>query len=85
MLGTLVGLFDLQVLLGVALVAGGRRPPGVWVHLAWMAAAAVVLHLTSARQRRRGARAGYGAPLLGVALALVLTLMGIVALGRAPL
>lgn len=81
-LTTLVGTFDVQVVLGLIMLAGGRRPDGIGLHLTWMLAAAAVLHATSVIQRRRRERAGFGTPLLGVALALALVVIGTLAIGR---
>lgn len=82
LLATLTGAFDLQVVLGLILLAGGRRPDGIAWHLAWMVAAAGSLHAASVVQRRRGARAGHGGPLVAVALALALVVLGVAAIGR---
>ena len=77
-----VGLLDVQILLGIALVIGGRRPAAVWGHLAVMLTAAVVIHVVSARHKRRPPPAGHGRPLLGVAITLALIAVGILAIGR---
>lgn len=77
-----VGFLDLQILLGVALVIGGRRPAAVWGHLIVMLVAAAVLHVVSARQKRRLPAAGHGLPLVGVAVTLALIVVGILAIGR---
>lgn len=82
LLAVLIGLVDLQVLLGIVLYAAGRTAPGIIGHLALMVSAAVALHLTSVLQRRRPQPAGYGLPLAGVALALALVALGIAAIGR---
>lgn len=79
MLAIFTGLLDLQILLGITLVIGERRPPGIWGHLALMLAAAVFVH---ALKKASGGGAGYGRPLFGVAGALALIVMGIVAIGR---
>jgi hypothetical protein len=76
-----VGFLDLQILLGLALVIGGRRPAAVWGHLTVMLAAAAVIHVVSARQKRRSP-GGHGLPLVGVTLTLALVLVGILAIGR---
>lgn len=82
LLATLTGLFDAQVVLGLIMLAGGRRPGGIGLHLAWMLVATSILHVTSVVQRRRAERAGFGVPLLGVALTLILAALGITAIGR---
>jgi uncharacterized membrane protein YphA (DoxX/SURF4 family) len=76
-----VGFLDLQILLGLALVIGGRRPTPVWGHLAVMLTAAAVIHVVSARQKRR-TPGGYGLPLVGVTVTLALIVVGILAIGR---
>ena len=77
-----VGFLDFQILLGIALVIGGRRPPAVWGHLAVMLTAAVVVHVLAARHKRRPRPAGHGLPLLAVAITLALVVVGILAVGR---
>ena len=76
-----VGFLDVQILLGLALVIGGRRPAAVWGHLAVMLTAAAVIHVVSKRQKRRSA-GGHGLPLVGVAVTLALIVVGILAIGR---
>lgn len=75
------GLLDLQVVLGIAMWLGGRTAAGIVEHLTLMLGAVVVVHLASIVHRRRG-RTGFGLPLAAVALALVLIILGIRALGR---
>ncbi len=77
-----VGFLDLQILLGIALVIGGRRPAAVWGHLTVMLAAAAVIHVVAARQKRRPQPASHGLPLVGVALTMALIVVGILAIGR---
>jgi len=81
-LAAFVGLVDLQVVLGLILYFGGRTAPGILSHLALMVGAAVVLHVASMIRRRRPQPAGFGLPLAGVALALVLIVAGILSIGR---
>lgn len=76
-----VGFLDVQILLGLALVIGGRRPAPVWGHLAVMLTAAAVIHAVAARQKRR-APGGHGLPLVGVTVTLALIVVGILAIGR---
>lgn len=76
-----VGFLDLQILLGIALVIGGRRPGAVWGHLAVMLTAAAVIHVVAARQKRRSP-GGHGLPLVGVTVTLGLIVVGILAIGR---
>jgi uncharacterized membrane protein YphA (DoxX/SURF4 family) len=82
LLAAFIGLLDLQVLLGLALLFGGRRPAAVWGHLAVMITAAIVIHVIAARHKRRPRPAGYGLPLIGVALTLALIVLGILSTGR---
>ncbi|HUF88505.1 MAG TPA: hypothetical protein VMR66_00835 [Gemmatimonadota bacterium] len=82
LLAVFTGLVDLQMLLGIALLAGGLRPPIVWGHVALMLSAVVALHLVGGIHKRRPQPSGYGLPLIGVALALTLILVGILSLGR---
>jgi uncharacterized membrane protein YphA (DoxX/SURF4 family) len=77
-----IGLLDVQILLGIALVIGGRRPPAVWGHLAVMLTAAVVVHVLAARHKRRPRPASHRLPLLAVAITLALVVVGILAIGR---
>ena len=80
-LTALIGLIDLQIVLGFVLYIGGRTAPWILLHLGLMLAAAGVLHFTSIMRRRR-APAGYALPLAGTVLAIVLMIGGILALGR---
>lgn len=80
-----VGLVDLQVLIGLVLFFGGRRPPGILGHLALGILAAVVLHLASALGRRQPAAARHGLPLAGVLLATTLIVAAILAIRDAVL
>lgn len=81
-----VGLLDLQILLGLALVMGGIFTDAVTGHLMLMVMAAVVTHGSymigqhSGTERRELAfRFG------GIILAMVLIVIGIMALGRSVL
>ena len=80
MFAVFVGLLNLQGLMGIVLLIGGHRPPGIWGHVALM-----ILALTLANSMRKASRksTGYGRPLLGVAGALALIVVGILAIGRA--
>ncbi|HYO45859.1 MAG TPA: hypothetical protein VEY33_04140 [Gemmatimonadota bacterium] len=79
LLAVFIGLFDIQILLGLALLIGGRRPPGIWGHVALMLSAGVFVHVIN---KRRKGKTGYGLPLLGVAGALALIVVGILSIGR---
>ena len=78
-----VGLFDLQVLLGVALALGGRFYPRVWGHVAMMVLAMAQAHVLLVVNRRRK-EPGNLLPLLAVVIALALAVGGIFAIGRGP-
>lgn len=80
MLAVFVGLLDLQVLMGIALLIGGRRPPGIWGHVVVMVLAVILAHWMKKSSRTS---TGYGGPLFGVAGALALIVVGILAIGRA--
>lgn len=79
-----VGLLDLQVLLGLVLVATGVFYPALVGHIACMLGAVAASHVTLAKNRR-AAKPGWVLPLAGVAGALVLIVLGILAIGRGPL
>lgn len=81
LLAGFVGFLDLQILLGIALVIGGRRPAAVWGHLIVMLIAAAVGHGVAARQRKR-ADPRPEIALVGVAITLALVVAGILAIGR---
>jgi cytochrome bd-type quinol oxidase subunit 1 len=79
------GLLDLQVLVGIVLVATGVYYPRLMGHITLMVLAAVFAHgLGVAARRAADDRRRYGLALAGVALALVLMLAGIAAIGRTP-
>lgn len=77
------GVLDLQIVLGIGLVMGGLFPDEVTGHLILMVFAAVVTHAafiigqySSSERRELGIRLG------GIALAVVLIVGGIMAIGR---
>lgn len=77
------GLLDLQVLLGIALVLGGLMPDIVVGHLVMMIIALLVAHGSSILARRAATeRRGLITRLVGIVLALVIIVGGIMALGR---
>jgi hypothetical protein len=78
-----VGVLDLQVVLGIALVAMGIYYPALMGHMFVMLAAAVVAHGASAMSRRLN-DSGKAARirLAGVVVALLLIVGGISAIGR---
>ncbi len=77
------GLMDLQILIGVILLAMGLYTPKAIGHIVMMVAATTVTHATFARNRKQPTP-GYTLPLIGVVVALVLIIGGIFALGRLP-
>ena len=79
------GLLDLQVVLGIALVALGCFYGALMGHLMMMVLAAAAAHGCSvfARKQADGRRA-HTVALVGVVLALLLIVGGISAIGRSP-
>jgi hypothetical protein len=75
------GLLDLQVLLGIVLVALGRYYPRLIGHIVMMVLAAAVTHVLLVVNRKRPSP-GHLLPLIAVALALALIAGGIMAIGR---
>ena len=83
---TFTGLLDLQIVLGIALVMGGMFPDIVIGHLIMMILAVVVAHASSIiGQRSSSERRELAIRLTGIALALVIIVGGIMALGRSVL
>lgn len=80
--GVLLGVIDLNALMGLILFITGRTPPGIAGHLTLMFAAAVVLHVASVVRRRQPQPTGFGLPLLGTTAALALITLGILSIGR---
>ncbi|WP_224243421.1 hypothetical protein [Hyalangium gracile] len=76
-----VGLLDLQVLLGILMVAMGRYYPRLIGHIVLMLLAAAVTHVLLVINRKRP-NPGYLLPLIAVLAALVLIVGGIMAIGR---
>ncbi|HEX8245377.1 MAG TPA: hypothetical protein VF541_17820 [Longimicrobium sp.] len=79
------GLLDLQVLLGIVMVALGCFYPALMGHLMMMVLAAVAVHGCGvyARKQADGRRA-HTVALVGVVLGLALIAGGIGAIGRSP-
>jgi hypothetical protein len=75
------GLLDLQVVLGLIMVAMGRFYPQLIGHLAMMLLAAAVTHVLLVVNRKRPSP-GYVLPLVAVLVALALIAGGIMAIGR---
>jgi heme A synthase len=80
------GLLDLQIVIGIMLVMGGMFPDAVTGHLILMVFAAVVTHAafivgqqSSSDRRELGIRLG------GIVLALILIVVGIMAIGQTVL
>lgn len=84
-MGVFTGLLDLQILLGIGLIAMGIFYGALMGHLMMMILAAVAAHAASAMARRATDRRAHAIRLVGVALALVLIVGGIMAIGRSPL
>lgn len=84
-MGAFTGLLDLQMLLGVGLIAMGIFYGALMGHVMMMILAAVAAHAASAMARRAPDRRAHAIRLVGVALALVLMVGGIMAIGRSPL
>lgn len=77
------GLLDLQIVLGLILMASGIYYGALIGHMVMMLLAAVVAHGASAMARRAGdARREYTIRLVGVLGALVLIAGGIMSIGR---
>jgi hypothetical protein len=76
-----VGLLDLQILLGIIMVAMGRYYPRLIGHIVMMLVAAAVTHVLLVVNRKRS-NPGYLLPLIAVALALALIAGGLMAIGR---
>jgi hypothetical protein len=80
------GLLDLQIVLGIALVALGCFYGALLGHLLMMLLAAGAAHGCSVFARKQvDARRAHGVALAGVVLALLLMVAGIGAIGRSPL
>lgn len=75
------GLLDLQVLLGIIMVAMGRYYPRLIGHIVMMILAVAVTHVLLVKNRKRS-NPGYVLPLIAVAVALALIAGGIMAIGR---
>ncbi|MBN1209883.1 MAG: hypothetical protein JXB05_33845 [Myxococcaceae bacterium] len=75
------GLLDLQILLGLFMVAMGRYYPQLIGHIVMMVLAAGVTHALLVINRKRP-NPGYLLPLIAVVAALALVVGGIMAIGR---
>jgi len=75
------GLLDLQVLLGIIMVAMGRYFPALIGHIVLMVLASGVTHALLVINRKRP-NPGHALPAIAVAAALVLIAGGIMAIGR---
>lgn len=86
LLVSFVGVLDLQLLLGLLLVALGVFYPALWGHLVMMVLAAASAHMASAINKRRPPeRQSHRVAVLGVAGSLILVIGGITAIGRSIL
>jgi hypothetical protein len=80
------GLLDLQIVLGISLVMGGMFPDAVVGHLVMMVLAAVAVHGSAIVARRSSnERRELGIRLVGIVIAVVLIVGGIMAIGRSVL
>lgn len=78
------GLLDLQILLGLVMVAMGRYYPQLIGHIVMMLLAAGAAHGLLVANRKRSSP-GYVLPLIAFAVALALMAGGIMAIGRGVL
>lgn len=78
------GLLDLQITLGIIMVAMGWYYPALIGHIVMMLLAAGVTHALLVVNRKRP-EPGYLLPLIAVVAAFVLIIGGIMAIGRSPL
>ena len=78
------GLLDLQVALGLIMVAMGRYYPALIGHIVMMLLAAMATHVLLVVNRKRP-NPGYVLPLIAVLVALALIAGGIMAIGRGVL
>lgn len=76
-----VGALHLQVVLGLVAVAMGRWFPALAGHIAMMIVAAVAAQAAISMNRRK-ATPGLRLPLMGVAIALLCIVAGVMAIGR---
>ena len=80
------GLLDLQILLGIGLVLGGLFPDAAAGHLVMMVLAAVAAHGSSIIANRSfDERRALAIRLGGLVLAIILIVVGVLALGRSIL
>jgi heme A synthase len=78
-----VGLLDLQIVIGIVMVALGLFYPALIGHLFMMIGAAVVAHVALAMGKNTDPPSrGHAIRLAGVAIALLLVVGGILAIGR---
>ena len=79
------GLMDLQLLLGIVMVAMGRFYPSLIGHMVMMVLAVAASHATSVLARKApDARRAYSLGLMGVVVALALIVGGIMAIRSSP-
>jgi drug/metabolite transporter (DMT)-like permease len=79
------GLLDLQILLGIVMVALGCLYGALMGHLVMMAIAAIAAHGASTYARRQAdPRRAHAVALVGIVVALALIAGGIAAIGRTP-
>jgi hypothetical protein len=79
-----VGLFDLQILVGIAVMMTRPYYPALIGHVVMMLSGATLTHVMLAKNRRR-AQPGYRLPIIGIGIALAFVMVGITAIGRGVL
>jgi len=85
-LAVFTGLLDVQILLGIAMVAMGRFYPSLMGHIVMMLLAAVAAHGLSVTARKQAdGRRAHSLGLIGVVLALLFIVLGITAIDRGVL
>jgi hypothetical protein len=77
-----VGLLDVQILLGLALLVVWPFYPALIGHITLMGLALVVAHATSIGNRRRPEGPTHPRQVVGIALTLLIVIAGILAIGR---
>jgi hypothetical protein len=83
LMAAFTGVLDVQILLGLGLVLGGIWYGALIGHLVMMSVAAVVAHVASVKARRANdARRADIIRLIGVVVALVCIIGGIMSIGR---
>jgi hypothetical protein len=79
-----IGAMHTQVLLGIVVALTGTWYPMLMGHLVMMLLAAVLAQVLILKNKK-SAKPGYLLPLIGIGVALLLIVAGILAIGRGPL